>query len=97
MPASIFYDGSEVNIDLTMVNKEPDIKVFEILDTLLLIKKRAVKITHRLKIHPKHAVYIIIATSKEKSTRKVILVYYRSSRIQVTTNKFYWNSTFPFL
>jgi len=65
LPASIFYDRSEVNIDLTMVNKEQDIKVFEILGTLLLIKKRAGKITHRLKIHPKHAVYTIINTSKK--------------------------------
>jgi hypothetical protein len=48
-----------------MVNKEQDIKVFEILGTLLLIKKRAGKITHRLKIHPKHAVYTIINTSKK--------------------------------
>ena len=75
MPASIFYDGSEVNIDLTMVNEETAIKVFEILGTLLLTDKGAGKITHRFKIQPKHAVYIIVATSKEKSTRKVILVY----------------------
>ena len=70
MPASIFYDGSEVNIDLTMVNKEPDIKVFEILGTLLLIKKRAGKITHRLKIHPKHTVYTIVNTRKKNLLEK---------------------------
>ena len=97
LPASIFYDGNEVNVDLTMVNEETDIEVFDMLGRLLLTKKGAGKMIHRFNIHPKHAVYIIIATSKEKSTRKVILVYYRSSRIQVTTNKFYWNSTFPFL
>ena len=65
MPASIFYDGSEVNIDLTMVNKEPNIKVFEILGRLLLIKKRACKITHRFKVHTKHADYTIVNTRKK--------------------------------
>ena len=65
MPASIFYDGSEVNIDLTVVNEETAIKVFEILSRLLLTEKGAGTIIHRFKIHPKHAVYIIVATSKE--------------------------------
>jgi hypothetical protein len=30
---------------------------------------------HRFSVHPKHAVYIIVATSEEKSSRKVVLVY----------------------
>ena len=75
LPAAIFYDGNEVNVDLTMVNEETDIKVFDMLGRLLLTKKGAGKMIHRFKIQPKHAVYIVVATSKEKSTRKVILVY----------------------
>jgi hypothetical protein len=74
-PVSIFYDGNEVNVDLTLVNEETDIKVFDTLGRLLLNKKAAGKMMHRFSVHPKHAVYIIVATSKEKSSRKVVLVY----------------------
>jgi hypothetical protein len=75
LPVSIFYDGNEVNVDLTLINEETNIKVFDMLGRLLLNKKREGKMIHRFSIHPKHAVYIIVATSKEKSSRKVVLVY----------------------
>jgi hypothetical protein len=75
LPVSIFYDGNEVNVDLTLVNEETDIKVFDMLGRLLLNKKGAGKMIHRFSVHPKHAVYIIVATSEEKSSRKVVLVY----------------------
>ena len=75
LPVSIFYDGNEVNVDLSLVNEETDIKVFDMLGRLLLNKKGAGKMIHRFSVHPKHAVYIIVATSEEKSSRKVVLVY----------------------
>ena len=42
---------------------------------LLLNKKGAGKMIHRFSVHPKRAVYIIVAATKEKSNRKVVLVY----------------------
>ena len=75
LPVSIFYDGNEVNVDLTLVNEETDIKVFDMLGRLLLNKKGAGKMIHRFSVHPKHAVYIIVATSKEKFSKQVVLVY----------------------
>jgi hypothetical protein len=75
LPVPIFYDGNEVNVDLTLVNEETNIKVFDMLGRLLLNKKGAGKTIHRFNVHPKHALYIIVATSKEKSSRKVVLVY----------------------
>jgi hypothetical protein len=57
------------------VNEETDIKVFDMLGRLLLNKKGAGKMIHRFSVHPKHAVYIIVATSEEKFNRKVVLVY----------------------
>ena len=75
LPVSIFYDGNEVNVDLTMVNVETDIKVFDMLGRLLLNKKGAGKMIHRFSVHPKRAVYIIVAATEEKSNRKVVLFY----------------------
>jgi hypothetical protein len=75
LPVSIFYDGNEVNVDLTLVNEETDIKVFDMLGRLILNKKGAGKMIHRFSVHPKHAVYIIVATSKEKISKQVVLVY----------------------
>ena len=75
LPVSVFYDGNEVNVDLTMVNEETDIKVFDMLGRLLLNKKGAGKMIHRFSVHPKRAVYIIVAATEEKSNRKVVLVY----------------------
>jgi hypothetical protein len=75
LPVSIFYDGNEVNVDLTLINEETDIQVFDMLGRLLFNKKGAGKMMHRFSVHPKPAVYIIVATSKEKSNRKVVVAY----------------------
>jgi len=70
LPASIFYDEAQVNLDLTLIDKETDSKVFEILSSLLLAIKRMSKLMHRFKVCTKHAVYIIVAKRK---------IYYNSN------------------
>jgi len=75
LPALIYYDGNEINVDLTMVDEQTDIKVYDILGRLLLDKKGEAKMIHRFNIHPKHAVYIVVVNSKGKSISRSILVY----------------------
>jgi hypothetical protein len=75
LPVLIYYDGNEINVDLTLVDEQTDIKVYDMLGRLLLDKKGEAKMIHRFNIHPKHAVYIVVANSKGKSISRSILVY----------------------
>jgi len=75
LPASIYYDGNEINVDLMLVNEQTDIKIYDILGRLILHKKGAAKMIHRFNIQPKNAIYIIIASSKGKINRGLVLVH----------------------
>jgi hypothetical protein len=75
LPVLIYYDGNEINVDLTLVNEQADIKVYDMLGRLLFDKKGEAKMIHRFNIHPKHAVYIVVVNSMGKSISHRILVY----------------------
>ncbi|PQB06739.1 hypothetical protein BST83_05905 [Polaribacter filamentus] len=75
LPATIYYDGNEINVDLTMVNEQTDIKIYDMLGKVVLEKKKEGKMIHRFKINSKSAVYIVVANSNGKYTSRVLLVY----------------------
>ena len=75
LPASIYYDGNEINVDLTLVDKETAIKIYDVLGRLILAEKGAGNKIHRFKIQPKNAIYIIIASSNGKINRRLVLVH----------------------
>jgi hypothetical protein len=75
LPATIYYDGNEINVDLTMVSKQTDIKIYDMLGKVVLEKKKEGKMIHRFKINSKSAVYIVVANSNGKYTSRALLVY----------------------
>ena len=75
LPATIYYDGNEINVDLTMVNEQTNIKIYDMLGKVVLEKKKEGKMIHRFKINSKSAVYIVVASSNGKYTSRVLLVY----------------------
>jgi hypothetical protein len=58
-----------------MVNKQTDIKIYDMLGRLVLEKKKKGKMIHRFKINSKNGVYIVVANSNGKYTSRVLLVY----------------------
>ena len=75
LPANIYYDGNEINVDLTMVSEQTDIKIYDMLGKVVLEKKKEGKMIHRFKINSKSAVYIVVANSNGKYTSRALLVY----------------------
>ena len=75
LPATIYYDGNEINVDLTMVSEQTDIKIYDMLGKVVLEKKKEGKMIHRFKINSKSAVYIVVANSNGKYTSRALLVY----------------------
>jgi G3E family GTPase len=43
LAAVIFYDGNDINVDLTAIADQTDIKIYDMLGGCLLIKKYWVK------------------------------------------------------
>jgi len=75
LPATIYYDGNEINVDLTLVEGQTDIKVYDMLGRLLVDKKVEGKMIHSFAIKVKNEVYIVLASSKGKSISRKVLVY----------------------
>jgi hypothetical protein len=75
LPVTIYYDGNEINVDLTLVTEQTEIKIYDMLGRLVLEKKKEGEMIHRFKINSKNAVYIVVANSNGKSTNRVLLVY----------------------
>ncbi|NGY38944.1 fibronectin type III domain-containing protein [Flavobacterium sp. XN-5] len=75
LPATIYYDGNEINVDLTLVEGQTDIKVYDMLGRLLVDKKVEGKMIHSFAIKVKNEVYIVLANSKGKSISRKVLVY----------------------
>jgi hypothetical protein len=75
LPARIFYDGTEINVDLTMFKGPTEIKIFDLLGRLLVTKKEARATVHRFNIRQKNAVYVIVAKYEGKTHRRTVLVY----------------------
>ena len=74
-PANIYYDGSEINVDLTLVSEQTEIKIYDLLGRLILATKKEGEMLYRFKMNSKNAVYIVVANSNGISTNKMILVY----------------------
>jgi hypothetical protein len=75
LPVTIYYDGNEINVDLTLVTEQTEIKIYDMLGRLILEKKKEGEMIHRFKINTKNAAYIVVANSNGKSKRRVLLVY----------------------
>jgi hypothetical protein len=75
LPAAIYYDGNEINVDLTLVEELTDIKIYDMLGKLLLDKKVEGKMIHRFDINPKNEIYIVVGNSTGKSITRKVLVY----------------------
>jgi hypothetical protein len=75
LTTNIYYDGNEINVDLTMVNEQTDIKIYDMLGRLVLEKEKEGKMIHRFKINSNNGIYIVLANSNGKFTSRVLLVY----------------------
>ncbi|MFL3661353.1 MAG: hypothetical protein ACI6PN_06340 [Polaribacter sp.] len=73
-PVLIFYDGKEINIDLTLLDGPTDIQVFDLLGRLIINKKEATASVHRIKVYQKHAIFIVVVLRKGKAFKRKILV-----------------------
>jgi hypothetical protein len=74
-PVAIYYDGSQINVDLTLVAGQTDIKIYDMLGRLLADKVGAGETIHRFNINPKSAIYIVIVQNNEKLKSSLVLAY----------------------
>ncbi len=70
----IFYDGNEINVDLTLLDGPTDIQIFDLLGRLIINKKEATASVHRIQVYQKHAVFIVVVMRKGKAYKRKILV-----------------------
>jgi hypothetical protein len=75
LPLLIYYDGNEINIDLTLVEGQTKIRVYDMLGKMLLNKKVQGNMIHRFMIDLKNAIYIVHVNNKEKFISSKVLVY----------------------
>jgi hypothetical protein len=75
LPAVIYYDGDEINVDLTLVEGQTDIKIYDMSGKLLVDKKVEGKMIHSFNINPQYEIYIVVVNSKGRSTRRKVLTY----------------------
>lgn len=75
LPAVIYYDGNTINVDLTLVKTQTDIKVYDMLGKLLIDKKAEGNRVHSFTMNSKNGVYIVIANSNGKVLSRKVVVY----------------------
>ena len=75
LPAIVYYDKSQIIVDLTLIDGQTDVKVYDMLGKLLIEKKVEGKMIHHFNINSKHEIYIVVANSKGKSIRRKVLTY----------------------
>ena len=75
LPAVIYYDGDEINVDLTLVEGQTDIKIYDMSGKLLVDKKVEGKMIHSFNINPQYEIYIVVVNSNGHSTRRKVLTY----------------------
>lgn len=75
LPAVIYYDGDEINVDLILVEGQTDIKIYDMSGKLLVDKKVEGKMIHSFNINPQYEIYIVVVNSNGHSTRRKVLTY----------------------
>jgi hypothetical protein len=75
LPATIYSNGNEILVDLTLVAEQTEIKVYDLLGRLILATKKEGEMLYRFKMNSKNTVYIVVANSNGKTTSKVVLVH----------------------
>jgi hypothetical protein len=75
LPVIIYYDGHDIHVDLTLIENQTTITVYDILGRMLLNKKVQGKKIHRLLINLQNGIYIVKVNENEKSMSRKILVY----------------------
>jgi hypothetical protein len=75
LPVLIYYDGNKINVDLTLVEGQASIRVYDMLGKMVLDKKVERKMIHRFMIDPKNAIYIVQVNNKEQLASRKVLVY----------------------
>ncbi|WP_366186375.1 ice-binding family protein [Flavobacterium ovatum] len=75
LPALIYYNGSEIVVDLTLVENKTTIKIYDIAGKLLADKWVDGKMVHRFVVNNKNEIYIVLANSNGKLISQKVFVY----------------------
>jgi hypothetical protein len=75
LPALIYYDGYNINVDLSAIEGQTDIKIYDISGKLLVNKKAEGKMIHPFDMRIKNQVYIVVVGSNKKIISSKVLVY----------------------
>ncbi|MBX9886313.1 MAG: hypothetical protein K2Y30_00075 [Flavobacteriaceae bacterium] len=75
LPALIYYDGYNINVDLSTIEGQTDIKIYDISGKLLVNKKAEGKMIHPFDMRIKNQVYIVVVGSNKKIISSKVLVY----------------------
>jgi len=75
LSASIYYDGNDIILDLSLVPEQTEVKIYDMLGRIILHKMVEGNTIHHLPISIKGQVYIVLAKSENQSITKKVLVY----------------------
>lgn len=75
LPALIYYDGHNINVDLTAIDEVTNIRIYDISGKLLVNKNAEGNMIHPFEMRVKDQVYIVVVGSNKKSISRKVLVY----------------------
>ena len=75
LPVLIYYDGHNINVDLSAIEGMTDIKIYDISGKLLVNKKVEGKMIHPFYMSLKNQVYIVVINNNKKISSGKVLVY----------------------
>ena len=75
LAALIYYDGININVDLSSIDDMTDVRIFDISGRMLINKKVEGKMIHPFSMRIKNEVYIVVVSSAGRSVSRKVLVY----------------------
>ena len=75
LAALIYYDGININVDLSSIEDLTDVRIFDISGRMLINKKVEGKMIHPFSMRIKNEVYIVVVSSAGRSVSRKVLVY----------------------
>ncbi len=75
LPAHIYYNGNEIILDLSLVDENAEVRIFDLLGRIIMERSLDGKAIYNVPIIAKNQIYIVIATTKEASTSAKLYVY----------------------
>jgi hypothetical protein len=71
----MYYDSEYIVVDLSLISKDTEVVIFDLLGKQILNKNLEGKHVHRLFINSKKGMYIMVAKNLNKIMRKKIIVH----------------------